>query len=139
MHNIAGIDIASRKFNYRIINGNGASLSKGSCEMSHEGFKSFLSDVPEDTVFIMESTGHYHKNLCHFLIGKDFHVCVENPMMIKNCVKSTTLRKTKTDRADALSIARYGLPITIDSVCRSTLWMMRRGTPQEEGRKSLRI
>ena len=109
MCNIAGIDIASMKFDYRIINGNGASLSKGSCEMSYEGFQSFLSDVPEDTVFIMESTGRYHKNLCHFLIGKGFSVCVENPMMIKSYVKSTTLRKTKTDSADALSIARYGL------------------------------
>ena len=109
MCNIAGIDIASMKFDYRIINGNGESLSKGSCEMSYEGFQSFLSDVPEDTVFIMESTGRYHKNLCHFLIGKGFSVCVENPMMIKSYVKSTTLRKTKTDSADALSIARYGL------------------------------
>ena len=109
MCNIAGIDIASRKFDYRIINDNGASLSRGSCEMNYEGFRSFLSDVPEDTVFIMESTGHYHKNLCHFLSGKGFRVCVENPMMIKNYVKSTTLRKTKTDSADALSIARYGL------------------------------
>ena len=106
---VAGIDIASRKFDYRIIDANGASLSRGSCEMSYGGFQSFLSAVPEDTVFIMESTGRYHKNLCHFLIGKGFSVCVENPMMIKNYVKSTTLRKTKTDSADALSIARYGL------------------------------
>ena len=114
MCNIAGIDIASRKFDYRIIDGNGASLSRGSCEslsrgsceMNLYGFSSFLRTVPEDTVFIMESTGRYHKNLCHFLIGKGFSVCVENPMMIKNYVKSTTLRKTKTDSADALSIAR---------------------------------
>ena len=77
--------------------------------MNLYGFSSFLRTVPEDTVFIMESTGRYHKNLCHFLIGKGFSVCVENPMMIKNYVKSTTLRKTKTDSADALSIARYGL------------------------------
>ena len=109
MCNIAGIDIASRKFDYRIIDGNGASLSRGSCEMSLYGFSSFLRTVPEDTVFIMESTGRYHKNLCHFLICRGFSVCVENPMMIKNHVKSTTLRKTKTDSADDLSIARYGL------------------------------
>ena len=109
MCNIAGIDIASRKFDYRIIDANGASLSRGSCEMNLYGFSSFLRTVPEDTVFIMESTGRYHKNLCHFLIGKGFSVCVENPMMIRNYVKSTTLRNTKTDSADALSIARYGL------------------------------
>ena len=109
MCNIAGIDIASRKFDYRIINDNGASLSKGSCEMNLDGFSSFLRTVPEDTVFIMESTGRYHKNLCHFLTSKGFSICVENPMMIRNYVKSTTLRKTKTDSADALSIARYGL------------------------------
>ncbi len=78
MCNIAGIDIASRKFDYRIIDGNGASLSRGSCEMNLYGFSSFLRTVPEDTVFIMESTGRYHKNLCHFLIGKGFSVCVEN-------------------------------------------------------------
>ena len=75
MCNIAGIDIASRKFDYRIIDGNGASLSRGSCEMSLYGFSSFLRTVPEDTVFIMESTGRYHKNLCHFLIGRGFSVC----------------------------------------------------------------
>lgn len=106
---VAGIDIASRKFDYRIIDANGASLSKGSCEMNLDGFSSFLNAVPDDTVFVMESTGRYHKNLFHFLIGKGFSVCVENPMMIRNYVKSTTLRKTKTDSADALSIARYGL------------------------------
>ena len=106
---VAGIDIASRKFDYRIIDANGASLSKGSCEMDLDGFNSFLNVVPDDTVFVMESTGRYHKNLCHFLLGKGFSVCVENPMMIRNYVKSTTLRKTKTDSADALSIARYGL------------------------------
>lgn len=77
--------------------------------MNLNGFNSFLSAVPDDTVFVMESTGRYHKNLCHFLIDKSFSVCIENSMMIKNYVKSTTLRKTKTDRADALSIARYGL------------------------------
>ena len=109
MCNIGGIDIASRKFDYRIIDGNGASLSKGSYEMSFDGFSSFLSTVPEDTIFVMESTGRYHMNLCHFLKSKGLEVCVENPMKIKNYVKSITLRKTKTDSADALSIARYGL------------------------------
>lgn len=109
MCNIAGIDIASRKFDYRIIDWNGASLSKGSCEMTSEGFASFLSNVPEDTIFVMESTGRYHRNLCHFLSQNGLEVCIENPMMIKNYVRSTTLRRTKTDSADALSIARYGL------------------------------
>ena len=109
MCNIGGIDIASRKFDYRIIDENGASLSKGSCEMTRDGFASFISDVPEDTIFVMESTGRYHKNLCHFLSQRGLEVCIENPMMIKNYVKSTTLRKTKTDSAAALSIARYGL------------------------------
>ena len=109
MYNIAGIDIASRKFDYRIIDGDGASLAKGSCGMTREGFASFLSNVPEDTLFVMESTGRYHKNLCHFLSQNGLEVCIENPMMIKNYVRSTTLRKTKTDSADALSIARYGL------------------------------
>lgn len=109
MCNIAGIDIASRKFDYRIIDGNGASLSKGSCGMTREGFASFLSHIPEDTIFVMESTGRYHRNLCHFLSQNGREVCIENPMMIKNYVRSTTLRRTKTDSADALSIARYGL------------------------------
>ena len=109
MCNIGGIDIASRKFDYRSIDENGASLSKGNCEMTRDGFASFISDVPEDTIFVMESTGRYHKDLCHFLSQRGLEVCIENPMMIKNYVKSTTLRKTKTDSADALSIARYGL------------------------------
>lgn len=99
---VAGIDIASRKFDYRIIDASGKSLTRGSCEMTREGFTNFLSNVPEDTIFVMESTGRYHKNLCHFLSSKGLEVCIENPMMIKNYIKSTTLRKTKTDSAQKI-------------------------------------
>ena len=82
MCNIGGIDIASRKFDYRIIDENGASLSKGSCEMTRDGFASFISDVPEDTIFVMESTGRYHKNLCHFLSQRGQH-CKIRPCQLR--------------------------------------------------------
>lgn len=107
---IVGIDIAKSKFDYRIITDSNDQLSKGSCKMNHEGFSGFISDpeITRDAMFVMESTNLYHIPLFSFLQRSGFEVRCVNPLLIKKQVMADSLRRTKTDSADALSIAKYG-------------------------------
>ena len=107
---IVGVDIAKSKFDYRIITEGNDRLSTGSCLMTHEGFHGLLADpnITKDAMFIMESTGLYHIPLLRFLNDGGYDVHCVNPLLIKKQVMADSLRKTKTDSADALSIAKYG-------------------------------
>ena len=62
---------------------------------------------PEDIKIGFESTAHYALNLELFL-EKAHHSFMEvNPVLISEFKKSTSLRRTKTDRIDCESIARW--------------------------------
>jgi len=54
----------------------------------------------------MESTGCYHINLFSFLTSEGIRTVVVNPLLISNFAK-LSLRKTKTDKKDARTIARF--------------------------------
>ena len=107
---IVGVDIAKSKFDYRIITEGNDRLSKGSCQMTHEGFHEFIADpnITKDAMFVMESTGLYHIPLHSFLIAGGYDAHCVNPLLVKKQVMADSLRKTKTDSADALAIAKYG-------------------------------
>ena len=53
----------------------------------------------------LEATGHYSYNILGFLLDKDLAVYVMNPLHTNLYRKSLSLRKTKTDRVDARTIA----------------------------------
>ena len=53
----------------------------------------------------LEATGHYSQNLLNALIAKGLSVCVINPLHTNLYRKGLSLRKTKTDKVDAYSIA----------------------------------
>ena len=57
---------------------------------------------------VMEATGRYHDPVAHELCEVGNFVSVVNPKLIKD-FGNNTLRKVKTDKADARKIARYGL------------------------------
>ncbi len=59
-----------------------------------------------DPVLAVESTGCYHLNLFSFLTGKGFRCFIINPLLIANFSR-LSLRKTKTDKKDAMSIAQF--------------------------------
>ena len=115
---IVGVDIAKSKFDYRIITEGNDRLSKGSCQMTNDGFLDFISDpnITKEAMFVMESTGLYHIPLQNFLLSKGFDAHCVNPLLIKKQVMADSLRKTKTDSADALAIAKYS---------RRVAWTMR--------------
>ena len=54
-----------------------------------------------------ESTGHYGKNLKAFLTKNSIDAAEINPLLIKRFSNVLSLRRNKTDKADALVIANY--------------------------------
>lgn len=67
-----------------------------------------LSTLDGETKIIMEHTGRYHESLAYSLASSGFHVSAVNPKLIKD-FGNNTLRKVKSDKADSIKIARYGL------------------------------
>jgi hypothetical protein len=80
--------------------------------MNRAGFEKLATHVcaislPQGSILIgMESTACYHVSLFSFLMALGYSVSVINPLLISNFVK-LQLRKTKTDKKDAVVIARY--------------------------------
>lgn len=56
-------------------------------------------------IILLESTGHYSENFVHFFIRNDFKVFLINPLQ-SHSIKSSGIRKAKTDKLDCLDIAK---------------------------------
>ena len=67
-----------------------------------------ISALGEDTRVIMEATGRYHEPVASTLHERGIYVSVLNPLLIKQS-GGGSIRKVKSDKADALKIAKYGL------------------------------
>ena len=64
-----------------------------------------LSDDLSKLKVGLEATGHYSYNLLGFLLDKGLPTFVINPLHTNLYRKSLSLRKTKTDKVDAHTIA----------------------------------
>ncbi len=71
------------------------------------GFKELRYKIPENSKYIMEATGIYFLKCASFLVANHEYVSVENPLKIKRFAEMG-LRRSKTDKKDALLISRYG-------------------------------
>lgn len=67
-----------------------------------------IKSIDGETRIVMEHTGHYYEPLAHELSKANLFVSTVNPKLIKD-FGNNSLRKVKTDKADALKIARYTL------------------------------
>lgn len=56
----------------------------------------------------MEYTGKYYQPIAQFLIKEELFVCIVHPKLIHD-FGNNSIRKIKTDKADAIKIANYGL------------------------------
>ena len=108
-----GIDIAKNKHDLACINETGETvITNFRFVNSYQGFNDLkrqlkqLSPITQDIQIALESTGHYNDNIVVFLRELGYNVFAYNPFIIKQFAKSQSLRKTKTDRKDALLIAR---------------------------------
>jgi len=110
VNSFVGIDISKDKFDACGITGEEAKLFQFSTTMDRKGFeklKGHLGAVSASSVLIgMESTASYHVNLFSYLVSEGYRVILINPLLISNYVKMQ-LRKTKTDKKDAVVIAQF--------------------------------
>jgi len=107
-----GIDVSSFKFNVCIINKNKEIRGTYRFKYSHLSFKTLLQIFSElgnknQIIIGIESTGNYHINIFSFLMNKGFNVLLINPLIVKKFNQAITLRKSKTDKIDALTIAKF--------------------------------
>ena len=107
-----GIDIAKDKHDCFITNSDGEVLFKSfTITNNREGFETLLyriKSVSDDLTKVkigLEATGHYSYNLLGFLIDNGLPTFVINPLHTNLYRKSLSLRKTKTDKVDAHTIA----------------------------------
>lgn len=107
-----GIDVAKDKHDCFILGPGGEVLEDVfTIPNSGEGFESLLTRIRERTpaqekVRVgLEATGHYSYNILGFLLDAGFDTYVLNPLSTNLYRKSLSLRKTKTDRVDARTIA----------------------------------
>jgi len=107
-----GIDVSKDLFSVAGVHIEGKGLFTESHSMDSNGFEELLRTITrycEDlskSLVAMESTGCYHVNLFSFLNSQGIRTMVVNPLLIANFAK-LSLRKTKTDKKDALTIARF--------------------------------
>ena len=107
-----GIDVAKDKHDCFITNSDGEVLFNSfTIPNNREGFETLfqrIESVTEDLSKVkvgLEATGHYSYNLLGFLLDKGCPTFVINPLHTNLYRKSLSLRKTKTDKVDAHTIA----------------------------------
>lgn len=110
-----GIDVAKYKHDCCIVDSDGViindslriSNTRKGFDMLYSNIISILPNKDISNVKIgLESTGHYSTNLQNFLYAKGFQLSILNPLATNLFRKAQTLRKTKTDKTDALVIAK---------------------------------
>ena len=67
-----------------------------------------LKGYAGETRVIMEHTGRYYESIANALYENGLWVSAVNPLLVKE-YGNNSLRKVKTDKADAQKLARYGL------------------------------
>ena len=124
-----GIDVAKDSSNGHALNAKGETLFSMSFPMNNEGFSKLLDAVKStsrdlsEVLVAMESTACYHINLFSFLTASGVNAVIINPLLIANFAR-LSLRKTKTDKKDAGTIAQFAM-IHKDSI--SQLSVTQRG------------
>ena len=109
---VVGIDVAKDKHDCFVMNSEGEVLfNPFVIQNNREGFDSLyekVCSVADDFTNVkvgLEATGHYSYNILGYLLDKGFPTYVINPLHTNLYRKSLSLRKTKTDKVDAHTIA----------------------------------
>ena len=113
---VVGIDIAKERQWARFVDCRGIECDKALFfSNDRDGFERILSKIGqiikensfEDAIVGMEPTGHYWKALANFLMKQDhIRVVLVNPYHTKKAKELDDNSQTKSDKKDALTIAR---------------------------------
>ena len=132
-----GIDISKYKHDFYIISNAGELILENSSFKNNKiGFQCLLEHLKpynkSDIRIAFEATGHYFLNLELFLTNNGYTYTKTNPLIIHQFLKARSLRRTKTDKADSITIAKYLMSVpyqpnsdllytifTLKSLCRA--------------------
>jgi len=110
--NAVGIDVSKGKSTVAVLRPLGVTVEKP-FEVSHSGTD--LNDLAKrlrlldgEVKVVMECTGRYYEPVAQTLHRLGFFVSTVNPLLIKE-YGGNSLRRVKTDKADARKIAKYTL------------------------------
>ena len=108
---LVGIDVAKDKHDCFFMNSEGEVLAKPFTIFNNkEGFDFLYEKIQSvsssDNIKVgLEATGHYSYNIIGFLLNKGLATFILNPLHTNLYRKSLSLRKTKTDKIDSITIA----------------------------------
>lgn len=112
MYNAVGIDVSKGKSTVAVLQPGGVILQKpfnvGHTTEELKELSDYIRSLGDNTKVVMECTGRYHQPILNALADRDIFVSAVNPHLIKN-FGNNSLRKVKSDPADAKKIARYAL------------------------------
>ena len=112
MEPVVGVDVSKGTSIAQAFTARNEAAGKSRCiTHTQEGFEEFgewLRDLRQKTgiepVVVLEATGHYHRGLVAYMERSGICHMVLNPLQSKRA-KSSSLRKVKTDAADAWHLA----------------------------------
>ena len=108
--NAVGIDVSSRKSTVAVLRPFGEVVQiPFDVHHSAEDLTTLalrLKSIEGETRIVMEHTGRYYEGIAKVLHEAGLFVLAVNPLLIKE-YGNNSLRKVKTDKADALKIAKY--------------------------------
>ena len=112
MYNAVGIDVSKGKSTIAVLQPGGVIIRKPfdvehSCSGLKE-LKDYILSLDGDTKAVLECTGRYHEPILRCLSDAGIFATAVNPHLIKN-FGNNSIRKVKSDPADAKKIARYAL------------------------------
>ena len=108
-----GIDISKYKHDCFICTETGEVIEENlSFTNTNEGLIQLLNllkslDNSQEIRIGFEATGHYGMNLKLFLEKNNYTFMEFNPALVKRFISTQTLRRTKTDKKDAMLITKY--------------------------------
>ncbi len=110
--NAVGIDVSKNKSMVAILRPFGEVVSLP-FEVKHTSTEihsliDLIRSIDGESRIVMEHTGRYYEPIFHELTRANLFVSAVNPKLIKD-FDNNSLRKVKSDKADALKIARYTL------------------------------
>ena len=110
--NAVGIDVSKGKSMVAVLRPLGVVVAKP-FEVGHTATElgklaDFLKSLDGETKVVMEHTGRYYEPVAQVIYDRGLSVSAVNPLLIRE-YGGNSLRRVKTDKADAKKIARYGL------------------------------
>ena len=108
-----GVDVANGRSMVAVLNTRQKVVMKPQ-EVQHtvEGFADLtkkLNALNGEVRIVMEHTGRYYESFAMSMHHAGFFVSAVNPLVIKNYREGISVRKVKTDKADALKLAQFAI------------------------------